>query len=189
MSELDLKALWNSGERPDEPHIDIAALEARGAGFERATRRRNLMEWGACVVVVFWVGHDALNSANALQLSGRLLVIAAAIGCSIYLYLRGRVMNAVNPEDDTRAFLESTAASLEKQANLLATVPLWYLTPFGIGIMLQLMGTLPPDRFASGTWWGVVTLVIIVFVIIGWFNLRRARALQEEANALRAELT
>lgn len=188
MSELDLKALWTSDEPAEEFTVDIDALEARAADFERTVRRRNIMEWGAAALVVLWVGYDALGTTQPLQLLGQIIIIFAAVGISIYLYLRGRVTMEIDPSCDTRSYIEEVATSLEAQARLLARAPIWYLAPFAIGLVVQFVGYIPPDGAPTRIWWLVVSMVVATFLAIAWFNLRGARTLRQEALALRSQL-
>ncbi len=188
MNDLDLKALWQTPPEEERPAIDPEVIESRAADFERTVRRRNALEWVASAIVIVLFGRDAINASTTAELMGNWLVVAAAIGVALYLYLKGRLSVEIDPTSDTRTYVEAHARALDAQARLLASVPLWYLGPLSVGMIVLMVGRMPTDGRPMIVWSVVVSLIVLVFAGIWWLNHRGARKLRDEAAALRAEL-
>ena len=188
MSDLDLKELWYSEPEKAPPTMNVAEVQSKASAFETKIKRRNILEWLACVVVVGLHAHDAFDSANALILTGNLIVVFAGLFITMVLWRKGRVSLDADPALDSVGFMHAHANSLDAQAKLLARVPLWYLSPIAIGLGFLFAGRYPSDGQPSMGWLLTVTFVALVFVGIAWMNLRAARKMRNDARALRSDL-
>jgi len=188
MSEFDLKALWQSTEQTERPEVDPEIMKQRAQAFERKVWRRNALEWVAAAFVFIWFGHDAIGSENTVEMVGNTLVAMAAIGIAVYLYLKGRIKTTSDPTSDTQTYMKAHAQILFDQARLLAGVPLWYLGPLSLGMIVLQWGRMPTDGQQMGAWLSVVVLVTAVFLGIAWLNHRGAKKLRHEAQMLLSEL-
>ena len=94
----------------------------------------------------------------------------------------------ISPSASAKEYLEALAQSLEEQARLLSFAPVWYLLPFALGVGLSMAGRYPGGGRPVWPWVSVFALVVVVFVVVGLWNLREARKLRAEAQSLRDEL-
>ena len=188
MSELDLKALWQNDTQDTATALDVEEIKHKASRFERKVQRRNRLEWAACVFVSVKFGYDALLAKTAVLLVGNLLIVAAAFSISLYLWRRGRVQLNVDPTTDTRAFAEAHANAMKGQAELLADVPVWYLGPLGLGLVVLIAGMYPTDGRPVWPWFLVVAFAISVFGAVAWYNHREARVLRNKAEALLSDI-
>ena len=188
MSDLDLKGVWQSEPEKAPPTMNVAEVQSKASNFETKIKRRNLIEWLACLVVVGLHAHDAFDSANKLILIGNLIVVFAGLFIAVVLWRKGRVSLDADPTLDAVGFIKAHAHALETQAKLLSRVPLWYLSPIAIGLSFLFAGRYPTNGQPSMGWLLTVTFVALVFIGITWMNLRAARKLRVDAKALRSEL-
>jgi len=188
MSDLDLKALWQSQEPAHGPALDLDSVKRKAQTFERKIRQRNILEWVASAFVVVFFGTDALHAETPLLMVGNALVALAGISISISLWRKGRVQPSVDTTMDAVEFAESHAADMEAQARLLARVPIWYLGPFAIGMAVLMAGQYPTDGSAIAPWATTAGLVAITFIGIAWLNHRAARKLRAAAAQVRTEV-
>ena len=187
MSDLDLRDLWHSDPIADPPTMNVAEVQSKASAFETKIKRRNLIEWLACLVVVGLHAHDAFDSANALILTGNLIVVFAGLFIAVVLWRKGRVSLDADPTLDAVGFINAHAHALEAQAKLLSRVPLWYLSPIAIGLGFLFAGRYPTNGQPSIAWLLTITFVALVFISIAWMNLRAARKLRIDAKSLRSE--
>jgi hypothetical protein len=188
MSDLDLKKLWQSDEPDDGPTMDLESVKKQAQAFERKIRRRNALEWIASAFVVVFFGTDALDSETTAVAVGNTLIALAAIGISVYLWRKGRVELNVDPTMDAMGFAEAQAGAMEEQARLLAWVPLWYLGPLAVGMVVLMIGRFPTDGRGLVPWALTAGVVAVVFAGVAWLNIRGARKLRTQAGDLRAEI-
>ena len=188
MSDLDLKDLWHSEPEKAPPTMNVAEVQSKACAFETKIKRRNVIEWLACLVVVGLHAHDAFDSANALILTGNLIVVFAGLFIAVVLWRKGRVSLDADLTLGAVEFINAHANALDAQAKLLSRVPLWYLSPIAIGLGFLFAGRYPTNGQPSMGWLLTVTFVTLVFVGIAWMNLRAARKMRDDAEALRSEL-
>ena len=188
MSDLDLKTLWQEEAPEHTPAFDLDAVKARALRFEAQVRRRNLLEWLAGSFVFVWFGYEALLANTPLLIVGNGMIALAAVGLSIYLWRNGRVHVDADASLDACAYVEAQAQTLEKQAQLLAQAPLWYVAPLAAGVAVRMAARIPGGGQSLAPWALAVGFVALVFIGIAWFNIRGAGKLRREAAELRAEL-
>ena len=188
MSDLDLKALWQTPEETSAPAFDIEDIQRRAHQFERKIHRRNLAEWAASAFVLVWFGHLAVVAESTLIAVGNAMVALSAVGISVYLFAKGRVDKQVDPAASTQGFLQAHAESIQAQARLLRTVPLWYLGPMGVGLAVLMTGHFQLAGAGDWNFWVAVGVVAVVFAVVAWINHRAAVKLEQKADAILAQL-
>lgn len=175
----DLKKLWR--DQPAEmPPMTLELIHARG--FQSHIRRRNLIEYVACAVVV------CVFSTYVIVLPDPILKIASALiafGTLIVPYqLHRRASARTAPATDSLAFHR---AELVRQREAIGSAWLWYFAPFAPGTLL----------FVGRTTFGfpeipliyrLVTpaLTLVYGVVWVWINGRALRSLQAEIDDLDA---
>ena len=188
MNDPDLKALWQSSDEDGELTMSVDEVRSRAERFEAKIKRRNVLEWLASAFVIYFFGTDALEAETTGLLVGNLIMVAAAIGISVYLWRRGQVQLAFDPTQDTRTFVVAHATALEDQARLLSRVPIWYLSPFAVGLMVLMASRFPTGDRSLTPWWGTVAIIMVVYAGIWWLNYRGAHTLRSQAASLLEEL-
>ncbi len=161
--------------------------------FYRTIRRRNLIEYVACVIVVvaftiyvFWLPH-------VLQKVGSALVVVATFYAGWQLHRRA---SAEPPEKaGTMPLLLFSRAQMVRQRDALRSVFWWYLLPFLPGLMLLMSAGGARARGAEAgtlTGGGVIAMIVTLamFGFLWWINQVAARKLQrhiDEVDALTGE--
>lgn len=184
----DLEALrgaWQDQTR-DDRRFSTDELRAAEARMERTVRNRNLREGVAALFVIpFFTGIALLPDAPVVQRLGAALLVLGTISILVTLWRRGRTLPP--PADLAADGLAWQVRELERERELLATVPRWYLGPLVPGMILFLAGpalaigsTGDALRFA-----GVALFQVLVGGGVWWMNRYAARALDRELADLR----
>ncbi len=188
MNDLDLKDLWQSDPDNASLSLDSTQAQEKAHAFERKIKRRNQIEWIACLVVVLLHLRDLLNAENVFLVLGNGIIVLGGIYIASVLWRKGRVSLDADPALDTVAFIHEHANALDAQAKLLSRVPAWYLSPIALGLGLIFTGRFPSHAQALTPWLLTVAVVIVIFVGVAWYNLRTAHRLSTDAQALRASI-
>jgi hypothetical protein len=189
MSDRDpLQSLWASQQ--EEPFsMSLADIHERAAHFRTRIRARNRIEHAASALVIaafLWIGfvaHDPIVRA------GCLLIVAATVFVSWRIATMAR---AGETPDMAESWADFHHARLVRERDALRSVWRWYLGPFVPGLIVFLAGVaFAPDNSAPPTAKALVFLlgaavIGAMFAAIGWMNLRAARTLQKEIDALDA---
>jgi hypothetical protein len=181
VADDDLRTLYQSTQE-DPVTADTTAIARRAAELDRTLNRRNGLELLAAGVVIAAFGGQALFAADLLHAAGPALTVVGALVVAGGLLRRGRAP-AADPAAPTLRHLDAHRRELEHQAALLRAVPLWYLGPLLPGMALTL-GVRLVDTDGAPAVWATIGLCAVFFVGVGWLNLRAARALEAEAEAL-----
>ena len=159
----------------------LAELRTGADRFHRLIRRRNAIEYAACVVVTLFFGYGALAGRikDPIAQTGAWLIVLATVFVAWQLHSRA---SASQPPaaDAARPIIVHQRAQLVRQRDALASVGLWYLAPFAPGLALMVLA--PVIRhglgaLGAGIWIGVAVNVA-VFGGIWWLNHRAAKTLQ-----------
>lgn len=165
--------------------VDLPLLKARAATLDRHVRTRNRVELAASVVLLLAFGLMALRATVWPEAVGPAL-------CWVGVVLVGRrfVVGASHPPADptlaSTAFVEQHRRALRYQAELLADVPRWYIAPLLPG-MVWFYGWGALRSWGTRGFGMVASLAAVTALFIGWvawINLRAARRLHAEADAL-----
>lgn len=192
MSAVDpVKAAWQaSAADPTLPSLDDVR---KGADvFYRHIRRRNLVEYVACVLVVVAFGYGALFVvASPVVRAGALLVVLGVLVVAWQLHHRA---SAAPPPaaEAAEPILAHQRAQFARQRDALAQIGLWYLGPMAPGLLLILLAPAierGPAALGFGNYFAIV-VNLVMFGGIWWLNHRVARGLQkaiDEIDALTGE--
>lgn len=168
---------------------DLAELRQGADKFHRQIHRRNLIEYVACVFVVFGFTAVAIFVPSLMVRIGSVLIMLAAIFVAWQLHRRA---SAVTPPDGgAEPILVHQRAQLVRQRDALAQVGRWYLLPFVPGFALILLSPVIGHGWGAllgldrGVW---IRIAInpLVFAGVWWLNLRGARQLQHAIDDLDA---
>ena len=151
--------------------------------FDGRIRRRNCLEWTACVAVVLAFTGIALSSHRPLGVISAAEVVVAAAYVGWRIHRRGRVQlfpNELSSNDSARTAL---VRELKRQADLTSGVAYWYVAPLFVGwlglevdILLR-TGFTPLQRTYIPACLGFGVLLVVV-------NRWGARRLLERAERL-----
>lgn len=167
----------------------LADLRAGANRFHRIVRRRNAIEYSACVLVVGFFGFGALSGGikDLIAQAGAWLIVLGTVFVAWQLHSRA---SAIEPPaaDAARPILVHQRAQLARQRDALASVGLWYLAPFAPGLALMILA--PGIRHGIGALgpgiWTAIAVNVALFGGIWWLNLRAARQLQRAIDDLDA---
>lgn len=186
----DLQQIW-CAESTAETFTKPEDLMNRTSTFERKIKRRNWIEYAAGALVMVFATPAAAMFAMTGEPGLAVAMLLTVIGTGIVMWnLHARASaEGRHPEEDCRSHL---VAQHRRQAKALRKVPLWYIGPLLPGI-LGVYGTVAMKAVGQVDGWEIlvevgrplgITLAFFAFVI--WLNLRAARSLERQAEALEA---
>ena len=165
------------------------ACQTRATAFENTIRRRNTVEYlaGAFVVVIFAaMAFFFASQGQWLIAATSIATLFAALFVVFKLHRDGSAQKR-RPEQTCRDHLRE---QLVRQRDLLRGVPKWYLAPFipGMaGFYLVVTANVAANHgwmiAVEGVWLKVVGTAAL-FVFLAWLNLREARRIDKEIDAL-----
>lgn len=189
MTDLNLN-FWT--KRDYSAHFsEPDACAARSTVFEKAVRRRNLIEYVAGGLVVLLFGAMTVGAAVEGLLDFALAGLAILVGALFVVWKLNAAGSNLDrrPEQTCRAHHR---AQLVRQRNLLRDVPRWYLAPFLPGMALLYGTTIVRVGQRVGYAEAIEPLLvplgatIAFFGFVAWLNLRAAGQLDREIEALDA---
>ena len=177
----DLQAAWQQETVPaltreDEMQL-VADLKRAQTLQSRLYRRRDIGEAVACLFNVLWFGLWMLEAESQLERWGTAIVVSGSI--FIFYVLRfGR--QPFNRSEEATSIAESYRLHLvgeRRQQRLLRWVPLWYLGPIYLGLVLIVAGMfglpgLSNDREKMSLL--MIGSFTLLFAGIAWLNRRAA---------------
>ena len=188
MNSDPVKQAWQAS-------VEIAGappLEEVRAGadrFYRTVRRRNLVEYVACVIVVTIFTYYAFTMPHPLQRIGAVLIVLATFYVAWQLHRRASVEA---PEKagavPIYAFLRG---QLVRQRDALRGILWWYILPFVPGFALMTAGNwLDPATVSPGgpglREWLSLAAMLAILAVIWWLNQVGARRLQRHIDEIDA---
>lgn len=188
----DLRSLWTSDPAPLPPPPSPEALAARATSFRRTIARRNASEWGAALLVALsflWIGYRADQAP--IQRLGCGLILAATASIAWKLRSSGTNLPLPPPDAPTAEHLRHHRLALQRQHELLAGVPRWYLAPIVPGMSCFLLSALIESPLASAPLptrllVGALFILIVgaLLGLVAWLNRAATRKLAREIEAL-----
>jgi hypothetical protein len=190
----ELRDLWQD-QKVEGGKMSIDEIRYKASTFERAIRKRNMIEYIAAVVVFVSFGIQMFIAPNEIMAVGNGLVLLGAAYVVYCLHTRGSAQSV--PEEMGReTVLDFYRTSLERQRNLLLKVWTWYLLPFVPGVGLILVGAAIRDgvlnlEHPTVRPWLALNVVAVFLICVGVFlgvaawNKRAARKLQSQIDALK----
>ena len=184
-SQQDMRTLWRNQEMESYP-FSLEEIRSQARRFQSQIRWRNLREYLAAVVggvlfvYLFWFRDDTLVRI------GVALTVAGALYVCYQLHKRGSVRK-LPAELALKTCLEFHRTELVRQRDLLRDVWRWYLLPVVPGFSLIVLAD--AVSFSSSLWaFALLFLVVVVWAVVFWsiaaLNMREARRLQQEIDAL-----
>lgn len=174
----DLKALWRDQPLEETPPMTLEFIHARA--FQSRVRRRNVIEYVACAVVVAVFGaYVAVLPYTVLRIASGLTVAAALL---VAWQLWRRAAARPPPHADALSFHR---AELVRQRDALRSAWLWYLAPFMPGLGLFMVGfaqIVPKGALANLLVLPASTAAYVALWI--WNNARGRKRLQGEIDDL-----
>jgi len=188
MTDDPVKQAWQASvEIAGAPPLDDVRRSADK--FYRTIRRRNMIEYVACVVVIAAFTSYIFTMPHILHKIGSALIIVAAIYTPWQLHRRA---SAVPPEMagavPIYAFLRG---QLVRQRDALKGIFWWYVLPFLPGMLLFFLGNgFNAEMNAAGPpiWvrWLAFAAVFAILGFIVWLNRLGARRLQKRIDEIDA---
>ena len=179
-SDLDPQTLWQSQQSEHAP-LSLAEIHDRSRAFQARIRRRNLVEYAACVFVVLGFAPALFARVNWMIPTASALIIAATLFVAWQLHRRGS--SARSPESGA-ALTDFHRTQLTRQRDAVRSVAAWYIAPFVPGMLLLLTGVwfVPRSNHLAVLLTAVLTAVI--FTSTWWLNQKAATRLQQQLDAL-----
>jgi hypothetical protein len=184
----DPQALWQS--QPVDPRpVGLEEVRRQAAVFGRTIRRRNLREYLAALFVFGFFGWHAFSDARGFVRAGSALIVAGT--AVVVFHLRRHGAPGTPPvEELVSTCLSFQRRELERQRDLLRSVPRWYLAPLVPGLAVLFVGSGFEKAGASAGLplkpvLGVLAFVLL-FLAIAWLNAKAAREVQRELDELQA---
>jgi hypothetical protein len=173
----DLGRTWQQREAgaplPTEPDRQLAAVRESARALERTVRRRDLLETLVALLLLPVFAYFAVRSGNPISRLGAAIIAVSCVAIPLILRrARRRAPDLGLPVGD---FLRLELAFVARQRRLLLTVPLWYLTPLGLGAVLFFAGASPSHWLTAAYAAGVV-----IFSAVVWWLNRRAVTVELE---------
>ena len=183
-----IKSLWTNQSR-DAKFAEPKSSSRRMTKLERQVLIRNLIEYCAGALVLVLFGAATIMAVMASQFIMAVCFASTVVGV-IYvigtLYRQGRVETR-QPENSC---IDHLRGQLTRQRDLLRSVPKWYLAPLVpgvVGLYLTIIWEVAQVRgwaVAVEGLWLEFGGTLVFFVFVGWLNLRAARGLDREIQAL-----
>lgn len=183
--DIALQNLW-AKQPADIGPPQLPDVVRRAAQLHRQVLLRNLLDYGAALIVTLTFAYFALTTQASMLRAGSLFAIAGAI----YMALQVRKAAARRPSDNAVA-ASSVAfhrAELARQRDWLRRGWRWYAAPFAPAILVffvaDFMGR-HDGRWAASTAGSLLVLVLLTLAAAVRTHLR-ARNLQRELDTLDA---
>jgi hypothetical protein len=157
--------------------VDLKTVRSRSRAFARTIHFRNAREIAAgALLVVLGFGQLTHAATWAGALAGATMSLGALF-VTAFIVLRARNLKEPGPAAPTNDVLAYEHEQLERQARLLERVWLWYLAPLLPSVLL-----IYGDVIWRTGKFGKIGLLFVgtmaFFALIGWINMRSARALR-----------
>jgi hypothetical protein len=177
---------WRSATSPSLAEVNVDAVRKRADAFARTIRRRNMREFVAgALIVLAGLAIGVAGRGTLDRIGGGLLALGAVVVC-VVLVRKGSDGPAPAPDEPTHRVLAYERHELERQAELLSHVWLWYLGPVIPGVVVLLIdGVLRNLERGRGVVDALVAALIVTLVFFGVGLLNRHGARQLRARLAR----
>lgn len=178
LPEAEWMQLWQTDMAgPPDQERQARVLLTQVWRFDQKVFWRNFREYaaGLVVMVIFagllMLGHDRRTAAIGLLCVGFVLV---------YLWWTHRRLGPLDPTADLATYRAALLRRYDDQIRLLRTMPYWYLAPLFVPMLSVAASVWPRSR---GTAAVVVMVVVVMYVFIGWLNVRLGVGVLQSARA------
>jgi hypothetical protein len=184
---FDPQKLWQSQATEHTP-MTLAEIHQKARAFQARIRRRNIVEYVACAVVIAGYAPVLLHRGSWMMQLGAAWIMAA--GVFIAWQLHRRASGKAVP-DAGEAVVDFHRRELIRQRDSARAVGVWYLAPVAPGVVLLIAGRwfqLHASHRPLALDHVIVVLVgmiaALVFVVIWLLNQRAADRLQRQIEEL-----
>jgi hypothetical protein len=188
MSEDPIKKAWQaSADTPEPPALED--VRATADKFYRRIRRRNAIEYVACVMVIAVCAVRIFTWPYILHKIGFAMIAAGALFVGWQLHRRA---SAVAPETaGAIPIYDFLRGQFARQRDALKSVLWWYILPLvpGMALVLAANGLDPRTEAAGPPHWVRWVALVFIFAVIGgvwWLNRSGARKLQKHIDEIDA---
>ena len=185
--DFDPQKLWRSQATEYDP-MTLADIQKTARAFEAKVRRRNLIEYFACVLAILGFLPAVLHRGSGMMQAGGALIIVAIGFIAWQLHRRASAVSAPEVGD---ALVDSYRRELIRQRDALRSIAVWYLAPPVPGMALLLLGrwfqSHATDRSTAVDHVIIVltaVIAVLVFLVIWLLNQRGADRLQRRIDEL-----
>lgn len=184
-----IKKAWQASvTAPALPPID--AIRSGADLLYRKVRRRNRIEFAACVVVVLCFGFYVFWLPLLTARIGAALVVVGTLFAGWQLHRRAPAV-APPGEAGASSILVHTRAQLVRQRDALSSIFSWYMLPFLPGLLVMMFAPAieqGPRVLRQIPWngWAGMAVTVVVFGFIWWLNRLGARKLQKRIDDIDA---
>jgi hypothetical protein len=179
----DLQGAWRRRGTPEgsteTTARELDAARARAGELERTVRRRDRRETLIALALLPVFTYFALRADGLAVRLGSAILVAALV--AIPLRLRAARRRTPDPGLPVAQFLRLELEFVLRQRRLLLTVPLWYLGPLVVGVILFYAG-------ASTSPWRTVLYGAVVLAFAAWIYRLNRRAVRQELEPREREL-
>ncbi|MEQ1811751.1 MAG: hypothetical protein ABL889_17610 [Terricaulis sp.] len=190
MSDHDpLQKLWT--QQTQEPFtMSLAEVHLHAQRFQSRIRSRNMIEYGAAVIVIAAFAWMAVTIPEPIVRVGAALIIAGALYVCWKLHELGRAATRGELDAGAQSWAAFHRAELTRQRDALRTVWSWYLAPFVPGMLVFLAGVSfteanpAPLPARLGVFLAGLGIMAAVYAVIWWLNAIVAKRLDAEIAAL-----
>ena len=166
--------------------MTLATIRSKSLKFQTKVRRRNIREYAAAVLAAAGYGAYIIYLPNVLQKIGSAVVILGVLAVVYWLHKQGS-SKEVPVDSSAQDCLDFHRQELTRQRDLLRQVGSRYLAPLIPGLVIFFAGTwMQVVENARGAVVMTLTLVLCAAVFGGvyWLNVRAAKKLEQELDAL-----
>ncbi|MBO9517069.1 MAG: hypothetical protein J7493_03275 [Porphyrobacter sp.] len=171
--------------------LPLDEVRAGADKFYRFVRRRNLIEYAACVLAIVVFSSYIVLLPHVLQKIGSAMIVAGTVFAGWQLHRRA---SAVPPESaGTMPILLFSRAQLVRHRDALRTIFWWYVLPFIPGLSVMMLGNravrVSKTHETATVGWQELTLLALMVAFLGgvwWWNQRHAAKLQRHIDDIDA---
>jgi len=181
-----LKDVWQNQE-PEGVRMSIEDLRNKAGKFRRRIWWRNAREYGAVIVLVFFLGFQLARPADLLTRAGFTLMIGGVLYVAWGLHKRSSTKR-IPEELGLASSVNFFRQQLVRERDLLQSVGTWYLGPLLPGWVVVMIaiartnpGHLPQFGFVC-TAFNILSAAI--FALVWKWNQRAARNVQRRIDEL-----
>lgn len=158
-----------------EKQMLVHQLHQTRAQQAATIRRRDLTETAAAVFVIFFFSMWAWNTNDPLQRAGALIIVGGALFIVGVMWFGRRDFHEADCAGTPLESCELQLKALRRQQRMLLLVPLWYITPIVLGIIIISLATMKG-------WFLVGYLTVVAALVAGvWYmNARAAKGSLED---------
>ena len=135
-TDLDPQKLWQSQQTEHVP-MSLAEIHDKSRAFQARIKRRNLIEYAACIVVVLGFLPGVFDRVSWMVQAASGWIIVATAFVAWQLHRRGSAERSPNIGE---ALIEFHRAQLTRQRDAGRSIAVWYIAPFVPGMALLLTG-------------------------------------------------